>query len=97
LTLNALEGEIAKTVRELIGDAELREDKESAAAAYLWRDIKWYSDYPEVSFVETFLAVEEDDDYLFIRIGESDDDTDYRGAYWENPLGMHLVRGIAFD
>jgi hypothetical protein len=95
--LNVLEGKTAKTVREFIGGAELREDKESAATAYLWRDIKWYSDYPEVSFMENFLAAEEDDDFLFIRIGESDDDIDYRGTYWGNPLGMCLVRSIAFD
>jgi hypothetical protein len=95
--LNALEGETAKIVRAFMGDAELKEDKDSAAAAYLWRAVKWYPDYPDVSFVETFLAAEEGDDYLFIRIGECDDDTDYRGSYWENPLGMHIVRDISFD
>jgi len=27
----------------------------------------------------------------------SDDDTDIRGGFWENPFGMCLTRGIVFD
>ena len=37
------------------------------------------------------------EDYYFIRVGEDNDDTDVRGGFWENPFGMCLVRGIAFD
>jgi hypothetical protein len=97
--LDALEGnqEHTKIIRELFGYAEKREDTDSAAVAYLWRDVKWYADYPDVTFVESLLQSIGDDEYLFIRVGESDDDTEYRGCFWDNPLGMCLMRGIAFD
>ncbi|MDR2800940.1 MAG: hypothetical protein LBB52_06710 [Desulfovibrio sp.] len=52
---------------------------------------------PGRGFVESFLKTLEKDGYPFIRVGESDDDTECRGGFWENPLGMCLVRGIAFD
>jgi hypothetical protein len=67
------------------------------AVAWLWESLKWYSDYKDVAFIENLLRDLEDEDYLFIRVGESDDDTEYRGSFWENPFGMCLVRGITFD
>lgn len=47
--------------------------------------------------MENLLQDLDEQDYLFIRVGESDDDTEYRGGFWENPFNMCLVRGIAFD
>ena len=38
----------------------------------------------------------DEQDYLFIRIGESDDDTEYRGGFWENPFNMCLNRSIVW-
>jgi hypothetical protein len=81
----------------LFASAETKRDEDSGAAAYHWQWLKWYPDYPDVAFVESFLKTLAEESYLFIRVGESDDDTEYRGGFWENPLGMCLVRGIAFD
>jgi hypothetical protein len=54
-----------------------------------------------VAFFETFMdALEKNDghdDYRFIRLGEDDDDTEYRGGYTDNPFGMYIVRCINFD
>lgn len=47
--------------------------------------------------MENLLQDLNEQDYLFIRIGESDDDTEYRGGFWENPFGMCLVRRITFE
>ncbi|MDR2050263.1 MAG: hypothetical protein LBQ63_00595 [Deltaproteobacteria bacterium] len=89
--------EHAGSIRELFASAERKQDEDSGAAAYYWDWLKWYQDYPDVVFAESFLESLENDDYLFIRVGKSDADTEYRGEFWENPLGMCLVRGIAFD
>jgi hypothetical protein len=97
--LSALEGdqEHTRLIRELFNSAERKEDTDSSAVAYMWRDVKWYADYSDVAFVESLLQSIGDDTYLFIRVGESDDDTEQRGCFWDNPLGMCLVRGIAFN
>jgi hypothetical protein len=83
-------------IRGLYAFAKRNQDEESGAVAYYWDSIKWYQDYPDVAFVESFLKTLEEGGYLFIRVGESDDDTEYQGQFWDNPLGMCLVRGIAF-
>ena len=64
--------------------------------AYHWKYLKLYADYSDVSFIEKLVNDMDDEEYLFIRVGESDDDTEYRGGFWENPLGMCLMRGITF-
>ena len=84
-------------IKNMVDHAEIRTDTDSGTVGYLWRDLKWYADYDEVRFIENLLSKLDDSDYLFIRVGESDDDTEDRGGFWENPLGMCLVRGIAFD
>jgi hypothetical protein len=73
------------------------EDQESGAVAWFWETVKWYADYDDVSFIESFLKDLDDGEYLFIRIGESDDDTEIRGTFLDNPFSMHLVRGIAYE
>ena len=73
------------------------EDPKSGAVAWLWEYLKWYTDYEDVAFFENLMSDLDYDDYYFIRVGEDNDDTDVRGGFWENPFGMCLVRGIAFD
>ena len=74
-----------------------REDQESGAIAWHWEYLKWYADYEDVSFIENFLQDLEEEDYLYIKVGEFNDDTDIRGTFWDNPFGMCLLRGIGFD
>jgi hypothetical protein len=74
-----------------------REDQDSGAVAWLWGYLKWYADYEDVAFFEKLLRNLDYNDYLFIRLGESEDDTEVHGGFWDNPFGMSLVRGIVFD
>jgi hypothetical protein len=84
-------------IKELLDCGSVRSSSDDGAVAYHWQWLKWYADYYDVSFIENLLRSLDDEDYLFIRVGESDDDTEYQGGFWNNPLGMCLVRGIAFD
>ena len=55
-------------------------DKNTEDEVYYWEWLKWYSEFPEVSFIENFmndLAVE---DYLFFRVGEERRYRDLRGV-----------------
>lgn len=83
-------------VKDFIGGIPDRKDQDSGAAAFLWEGLKWYSEFEDVAFVEKFIAGLEYADYYFIRVGEDDDDTEVKGGFWDNPLGMRLTRGIAF-
>ncbi len=74
-----------------------REDWDSGAIAWHWESLKWYSEYKSVSFIDNLLESLDDADYFFIRVGEDDDDIEYRGGFQENPFGMCLMRGIGFD
>ena len=85
-----------KLIRALFPAADIRKDENSGTVAYHWSWIKWYSDYPEVRFIESFLATLEDEEYLFLRLGEADDDFESAGAFWDNPLQMSYSRSIAF-
>lgn len=76
---------------------DLAKKDASGAAAWLWPDLKWYSDYEDVQFVETFLKSLDEDYYYFLRIGEDIDDTEEQGWFWDNPFGMRLERSIQFD
>ena len=87
-------------IKRLFEYAELKQHDATGAVAYHWKHEKWYSESPEVAFVEAFMQHLNDidrNDYLFIRVGESDDDIEHRGGFWENPLGMGLTREITFD
>jgi hypothetical protein len=98
--LSELENQNSKTagiVQELLECGEKREDAKNGCVAYHWANLKWYADYEDVAFVENLLGDLEEEQYLFIRVGEADDDTEYRGCFWDNPFGMALIRGIAFD
>ena len=87
----------AKTIQELFKDADHRKDESDGATIYYWSSLKWYPEYPDVSFIENFLAALKDDEYLFIRLGESDDDIETKGLFWDNPFQMSLARSIVFD
>jgi hypothetical protein len=96
----ALEAGDEKTqhIRNLLHTAFYKmEDKETGAVAWFWESVKWYADYDDVSFIENFLQELDDNEYLFIRIGESEDDTEIRGIFWDNPFNMYLSREIIFD
>lgn len=87
--------ERTKNIHELLNYPHDKRETDGAVA-WLWESLKWYDDYPEVAFMESLLQDLDEQDYLLIRVGESDDDTEYRGGFWENPFSMCLVRGIAF-
>jgi hypothetical protein len=59
--------------------------------------LKWYPDFDDVSFFKSFMETLDDNDYLFIRLGESDDDSEIEGSFWGNPFGMCMLRSISFD
>ena len=89
--------EEAKLIRDFFQIAYLKKDDTDGAIAYYWDSLKWYSDYPDVRFVENFLDSLDEEEYYLIRLGESDGDTEIKGGFWDNPFQMGIARGITFD
>ena len=72
--------ETRKEVQDLLSQADSHyTDSNSGAAVWHWDWSKWYSDFPEVAFVESLMNEMNDEDYRFIRIGEDYDATEVRG------------------
>lgn len=91
-------GDIRQEVESLLDVAEYKQsDPKSGATGYYFTWMKWYEAYPDVGFIMQFLDSLDGEDYLFIRIGENDDDTEERGCFYDNPFCMSLVREIAFE
>lgn len=72
-------------------------DADTGSEAWYWSDVKWYLDFPDVKFIENILPEIDEEEYYFVRIGESFDDTDIQGAWLDNPFGIALCREIVLD
>lgn len=70
----------------------------SGAEVYFWTFYKWYEnepqDYPEVAFFQKLFKELDCGDYLFLRIGQSLDDAESDGTFFDNPFGMRMIRDI---
>lgn len=87
--------ETRKEVQDLLSQADHHyADSNNGAEVWHWAWSKWYSNFPEVAFVESLMDEMDEEDYRFIRIGEDYDDTEVRGGFWENPFDMELSRNI---
>lgn len=93
--------EFCPELKELINDADEAShfDKESIDKGFdvklYWNHIKWYDSYTEIQQMETFLyqILDDDSDYLLLRIGEETDDMETQGHFWESD--MYIQRSIS--
>lgn len=67
------------------------------AVLYYWENIKWYTFFPEVRWLEDFIDSLDEKDFLFVRIGEEYDDTEQDGEYLDNPFCVSISRKITFN
>ena len=63
---------------------------------WYWTWFKWYSDYAAISFIETFLHELDDNEFVFMRIGEDYTDVEAYGGYYDNPFEVEIKRKISF-
>ena len=97
LTSPELRQEIRPVVQEFFDSADKHaKDEEGGQEAWYWDYRKWYTEFPEVNFIEQLMAELTAGEFRFIRIGEDYDDTEMRGGFWDNPFGMELTRNISF-
>ena len=89
--------EATEDVRKLFQlNREFAVEPGTGMAIFYWQGIKWYWSEPELKFVEAFLEDLEDEQYLFIRLGE-DGSLDTRGGLYDNPFQPKVVSKIQFN
>ncbi len=59
-----------------------------------WYNEKWYDDFPDVAFINTFLTDLDDGEYLFIIVGENPCDIEIRGSFWSNSFNLSVETTI---
>ncbi len=90
---------IANEVKALLESrARHLTDPENGAELWYWEDIKWYTDYPDVNFIENFLSsLVDDEDYRFMRLGEDYEDVEVSGWFFEDHFNLGMTRKISFQ
>ncbi len=69
-------------------------DDATGEELWRWNYVKWYDSYPDVDFVTGFLRELDDEDFLFIRVGEDVGDIERYGCFWENAFGLDVATSI---
>lgn len=69
---------------------------------YHVEQIKWYPDDEVVKAVTAYMykldnLCDDDQRYLFIRLGEDTDDNEVRGYLYDNPFDLRHIRRIEFE
>lgn len=72
-------------------------DSESRAEFFHWDSVKWYLMFEEIACINSVMEELDDEDFLFIRIGEDFEDLEIQGSYWENPFNLDVVRTVEFS
>jgi len=68
------------------GDQHKDPEKDCEDKLY-WDSIKWYEDYDDIDFIETFLSdCIPEEDYRLVRVGEESSDVEERGDYWDSEI-----------
>ena len=96
---SSLNEETRKEVNDLFAHPSRHlHDPEGGSELWYWDSVKWYSDYPDVSFIENFISENCDlDNYRFMRVGEEWDDIEVEGCLFDDPFDLYVERRIKFE
>lgn len=71
---------------------------EDGSVFYHFPEIKWYEGaYPEIQIIMSSLFQLDEDEYLYIRLGENIDDIEERGYFYDNPFSFGIQRYLNFE
>lgn len=82
-------------IAQILSEADTRLEFNDGLLFY-WDYIKWYCGDTQVAALESFLGNLADYDYLLMKLGENDIDTEIAGEWWENPFDLEYVRHLEF-
>ena len=67
-------------------------DYPDRAVKLRWTGMKWYPDYLPIRMLESFMENTDPEEWLFLRIGEDNEDTEQEGQFYESD--MYIERSI---
>lgn len=89
---------MALRTRNFLEEANMHSiDSKSRAEFFHWDSVKWYQMFEEIACINSVMEELDDEDFLFIRIGEDFEDIEILGRYWENPFNLDVVRTVEFS
>lgn len=88
---------MALRTRNFLEEAMYAVDSESRAEFFHWNSVKWYQMFEEIACINSVMEELDDEDFLFIRIGEDFEDLEIQGRYWDNPFNLDVVRTVEFS
>ncbi len=84
-------------VNKLLEDADKTLERDGCIL-YSWSSIKWYHVYPEVAFMQNVLETQiPQENFYFVRIGESYSDLEELGDFYDNPFSLCPVCELSFS
>ncbi len=89
---------MALRTRNFLEEANMHSiDSKSRAEFFHWDSVKWYQMFEEIACINSVMEELDDEDFLFIRIGEDFEDIEIQGRYWDNPFNLDVVRTVEFS
>ena len=82
---------------DMLEYADAIHEEKNGVTGISFTDIKWYSDYPQIAMIETFIDALDYDDFGFIRVGEDYEDVEVRGIPYHFGLEVHRDIYVPFD
>ena len=68
----------------------------TGATLYYWENYEWYNNETVVEYFDQFFQDLDENEYLFLRLGEVLTDIKIRGKFWSNPFNTIVLRSIYF-
>ncbi len=84
-------------INQLLDDADKKLER-NGCILYSWTSVKWYNVYPEVAFIQHALETQiPQEDFYFVRVGESISDIEELGDFYDNPFSLRPVCEVSFS
>ena len=81
-------------VRQLFKGQPPEVDAKTGLRLRHWEHVNWQEEV--AAFMDSFLASLDDDQYRFLRLGETFGDLDDSGGIYDSPFGLEVVARIEF-
>lgn len=97
---NAQDGKVQEHFQYLLNGSSVSKYSDDGSWLIVLKDVKWYwlDGYFSIEkFVMDFLSALPFDEYLYIRVGEDEDDVERWGNWYENPFDVYVSRRIEYS
>lgn len=89
--------EIPEATRTIMDSIDFNQESTcNGSTLFIAQCLKWYDSFPEIRHLIEWMDSLDDEEYAFIRLGEDDGDTEYRGDFTENHFALGIERRFCY-